>query len=94
MFRCYRYSPLRRDVWVLSVRSWTVRVSENLVRLGSFVFHYWLDGLLVPAATGRFTIFFRRITADRAIFSNFVGCKPISPIVPGAYRLGKMRSCG
>ena len=24
------------------------------------------------------------ITADRDIFSNFVGCKPISPIVPGA----------
>ena len=24
------------------------------------------------------------ITADRAISSNFVGCKPISPIVPGA----------
>ena len=23
------------------------------------------------------------ITADRAISSNFVGCKPISPIVPG-----------
>ena len=23
------------------------------------------------------------ITADRAIYSNFVGCKPISPIVPG-----------
>ena len=24
------------------------------------------------------------ITADRAISSNSVGCKPISPIVPGA----------
>ena len=24
------------------------------------------------------------ITADRAIFSNFVGCKPISPMLPGA----------
>ena len=24
------------------------------------------------------------ITADRAISSNFVGCKPISPIMPGA----------
>ena len=36
-----RLSPLRRIDWVLGVRAWTVRVSENLVGLMSFVFHWW-----------------------------------------------------
>ena len=49
-----RSSPLRRGVWVLCVRVWTVRVSVGLVRLVSFVFHYWWDGLFVPAATWGF----------------------------------------
>ena len=33
--------PLRRGVWVLCVRAWTVRVSENHAGHMSFVFHYW-----------------------------------------------------
>ena len=49
----------------------------------------------MPAATWRFVMDIRRITADRAIFSNFVGCKPISPIVPGARILKKcVRAAG
>ena len=44
-------SPLRYIVWVLCVRAWTVRISENLVGLWSHVFHWWWDGLFVPAAT-------------------------------------------
>ena len=47
-------SPLRRGVWVLCVRAEVVRVSENHARHMSFVFHYWWDGLFVPAATGGF----------------------------------------
>ena len=77
-------SPLRRDVWGNCVRAEVACVSENLAGHMSFVFHWWWDGLFVPAATWRFVIDIRRITADRAISSNFVGCKPISPIVPGA----------
>ena len=78
-----RSSPLRYIVWVLGVRAETVRVSENHAGHMSFVFHYWwmdcsflrLRGVLLWSIVG--------ITADRAISSNFVGCKPISPIVPG-----------
>ena len=69
---------------MLCVRAWTVRISENHVGLWSHVFHWWWDRLFVPAATWRFAIVFCWITADRAISSNFVGCKPISPIAPGA----------
>ena len=69
---------------MLCVRAWTARVSVDFVGLGSHVFHYWWDRLYVPAATGGFAIDIRRITADRAISSNFVWCKPISPIAPGA----------
>ena len=36
-------SPLRRGVWVLCVRAWTVRVSVGLVWLVSLVFHYWVE---------------------------------------------------
>ena len=77
-------SPLRRIVWLLGVRAWTVRVSVDFAGLMSFVFHWWWDRLFVPAATRGFAIDIRRITADRAISSNFVWCKPISPIAPGA----------
>ena len=68
---------------MLCVRAEVACVSENLVGLWAFVFHWWWEGLFVPAATWRFAVDMRRITADRAISSNFVGCKPISPIVPG-----------
>ena len=67
---------------MLCVRAEVVRISADFVGLVSFIFHYWEDRLFVPAATWRFAIDIRRITADRAIFSNFVGCKPISPIMP------------
>ena len=36
-----------------------------LLGLGSFVFHYWWDGLFVSAATWGFAKIFRRICADR-----------------------------
>ena len=36
-----------------------------LLGLMSFVFHYWWDGLFVPAAIVRFAMAFRRICADR-----------------------------
>ena len=40
----------------------------------AYVFRFSLvvDGLFVPAATWRFAMDIRRITADRAISSNFV----------------------
>ncbi len=44
-------SPLRRIDWVLGVRAWTVRVSVDFAGLVSFVFHWWWDGLFIPAAT-------------------------------------------
>ena len=69
---------------MLCVRAWTVRVSENLVGLWSHVFHWWWDGLFVPAVRGVLLWPIVGITADRAISSNFVVCKPISPIAPGA----------
>ena len=46
-----RLSPLRCGVWVLCVRAETVRISENHARHMSFVFHWWWDGLFIPAAT-------------------------------------------
>ena len=49
----------------IGVRSGIVRVSVDFVGLMSFVFHYWGDGLFVPAATWRFAMVFRRICADR-----------------------------
>ena len=64
---------------MLCVRAWTVRVSVDFAGLGSHVFHWWWEGLFIPAATWCFAIVFYWITADRAISSNFVGCKPISP---------------
>ena len=51
-----RSSPLRRDVWVLGVRAWTVRVSVDFAGLWSFVFHWWWDRLYVPAATFDFAV--------------------------------------
>ena len=36
-------SPLRYDVWVLCVRAEVACVSENLVELVSFAFHYWME---------------------------------------------------
>ena len=55
---------------------------SRVAQLVSLVFHYWGDGLFVPAATLGFAMDIRRITADRAISSNFAGRKPISPIMP------------
>ena len=52
-------SPLRYIVWVLCVRAWTVRVSVDFAGHMSFVFHYWWDGLYVPAATVGFAMFYR-----------------------------------
>ena len=67
---------------MLGVRAWTVRVSVDFVGHWIVRFSLVVDGLFVPTATWRFVMDIRRITADRAIFSNFVGCKPISPIMP------------
>ena len=75
---------LSPGVWGNCVRAEIACVSVDFVGLGSHVFHWWWDGLFVPAATWRFVIDIRRITADRAISSNFVWCKPISPNMPGA----------
>ena len=38
---------------------------SRVVGLVSHVFHYWGDGLFVPAAMWCFAMFFRRICADR-----------------------------
>ena len=54
-----RLSPLRRDVWVLCVRAETVHISENHARHMSFVFHWWWDGLFVPAAMWCFAMVYR-----------------------------------
>ena len=58
-------SPLRRGVWMLGVRAWTVRVSVDFVGHMSFVFHYWVGRSFVPAATFGFAMAFCRICADR-----------------------------
>ena len=42
----------------------------------SFVFHWWWDGLYVPAATWRFAVVYRWITADRAISTILLGASP------------------
>ena len=47
------------------VRAGIARVSVDFVGFGSFVFHYWWDGLFVPAAIVRFAVVFRRICANR-----------------------------
>ena len=70
-----RLSPLRRGVWVLCVRVWTVRVSDGLVWLVSHVFHYWWKKDAVCVALTHVFL----ITADRDICFNFVRCKSISP---------------
>ena len=65
-------SPLRRDVWGNCVRAGIACVSENHAGYMSFVFHYWEDGLFVPAATWCFAFSFvgfarnllRRLTRD------------------------------
>ena len=41
-------------VWVLCVRAEVARVSVDFAGHMSFVFHWWWDGLFVPAATFRF----------------------------------------
>ena len=84
MFGAGRLSPLRCIVLVLGVRAEIVRISVDFAGLVSFVFHWWwidcsflrLRGVLLWSIVG--------ITADRAISSNFVWCKPISPNMPGA----------
>ena len=74
------------------VRASIVRVSVGL--LGLYRLFFIIGGWTVRSCGYVwFCFFFRRITADRAISSNFVGCKPISPMLPGAKRLKKMRSC-
>ena len=50
---------------MLCVRAGIARVSEDFVGFGSFVFHYWWDGLFLPAAIVRFAVVFRRICANR-----------------------------
>ena len=52
--------------------------------IGSFVFHYWGEGLFDCAATVGFAMVYCWICADRDISSNIVWCKLISPILPGA----------
>ena len=61
---------------MLCVRAEVVRISADFVGLVSFVFHYWEDRLFVPAATWRFAIDIRRITADRAIVSILYSASP------------------
>ena len=44
---------------------------SRVVGLRSFVFHYWGEGLFVPAATVGLAMAFRRICADRGWVDNF-----------------------
>ena len=41
------------------VRAEIVRVSVDFAGHMSFVFHYWWDGLFIPAATVGFAMFYR-----------------------------------
>ena len=43
---------------------------NRVVGLGAFVFHYWGEGLFVPAATWGLAIIFRWICADREWVGN------------------------
>ena len=61
---------------MLCVRVWTVRVSDGLVRLVSFVFHYWWKKTLFVYP---FCSFFL-ITADREMVPISSGASPFHQI--------------
>ena len=75
-----RSSPVPNLVWVLCVRAWTVRVSVDFVGHMSFIFHWWWDRLFIPAATWRFAVVYRWITADRAISTISLDASPFHQI--------------
>ena len=54
VFRCKSLIPSSECCAAICVRAWTVRVSVDFVGHMSFVFHYWGEGLFVPAATWGF----------------------------------------
>ena len=65
VFRCKSLIPSSACCAAICVRAWTVRVSVDFVGHMSFVFHYWGEGLFVPAATVGLAMVFRRICANR-----------------------------
>ena len=69
-------SPLRFFVWVLCVRVWTVRVSEDFVGHISHVFHWWWDGLFVSAATWGVAVAFRGFARNvlRRLTRGWIDC--------------------
>ena len=71
-----RLSPLRFFVWVLCVRLCIVRVSDGLVWLVSFVFHYWGEKDAVCLALTH--VFW--ITADREMVPILPGASPFHQI--------------
>ena len=69
-FRCGSLISSSEFGAAVCVRAGIARISEDFVGFWSLVFHYWWDGLLVPAAIVRFAVVFRRICANR----GWVGC--------------------
>ena len=65
-------SPLRREDWVLCVRSCIVRVSDGLVWLISLVFHYWWEKRRCLYGFNARVL----ITADREIVPISSGASP------------------
>ena len=53
LFGCFVFGPV------------SLAFQKISLGFGSFVFHYWWDGLFVPAATWGFAMAFRRICANR-----------------------------
>ena len=85
-----RLSPLRREDWVLCVRAWTVRISEDFV--GHCIARFSLLGGKKTLFVYPFLLVFW-ITADRDYCTNFVGASPFHQI-GWAEPYWKKRSCG
>ena len=60
-----RSSPVRNLVQLFVFGPGSLAFQKILLGVRSFVFHYWWDGLFMPAATWGFAVVFRRICANR-----------------------------
>ena len=84
-------SPLRRIVLGNCVRAEAACISENHVGLWAFVFHWWWDGLYVPAATVDLAFSFVELPLTATLYqycmvqAHFTNCA-------GQRNVGKMRS--
>ena len=73
VFRCKSLLASSEFYLAICVRAGIVRVSVGVFGLWSHVFHYWGDGLFVPAATLGFAMVYSWICADRDWVVSFGG---------------------